>query len=246
MIVALLLTVQTSKVQSFTLAGVERQAIVIAPVTKNPAPLVFGFHGHGGNMRQAQRSFGIEKLWPEAIVVYPQGLPTSGRTDPKGEKNGWQQNAGQNGDRDLAFFDAMLATIKKEHNVDAKRIYVTGHSNGGRMTYLLWAKRGDVFAAYGPSASPATGLMRDFKPAPAFIMGGEKDTIVPFFTQQFSINTIRGLLKTDTSKAKKDGYTTLEPGPNDLELGTYIFPGGHTFEKEGAKQMVEFFKRHHR
>lgn len=246
MIISLLLAFQSAKVQTFTVSGVERQAIIVAPTSKGPSPLVFGFHGHGGNMRQAQRSFGLEKLWPEAIVVYPQGLPTKGKTDLEGKKNGWQQGPNQYGDRDIAFFDAMLATVKKEYSVDAKRIYVTGHSNGGRMTYLLWATRGDVFAAYGPSASPAIGLMRDFKPASAFIIGGTEDPIVPFVGQKLSIDTVRGILKTDPGKAKKDGYTTIEPGPNGIELGTYIFPGGHTYEKEGVKQMIEFFKRHHR
>jgi polyhydroxybutyrate depolymerase len=244
MVIAALILLQGSHVQTFTVDGIKREAIVVGPSAKEPSPLVFAFHGHGGNMRQAQRSFEIDKLWPEAVVVYPQGLPTSGRTDPEGKKSGWQQNAGQNGDRDLAFFDAMLATIKREHKIDSKRIYVMGHSNGGRFTYLLWAKRGTTFAAVGPSASPATGLARDFKPLSAFIVGGEKDQLVPFFTQKLSMDAVRRVLEADPKKARKDGYLTVEPAPNGLELATYVFPGGHTFEKEAARLMVEFFRRH--
>ena len=46
----------------------------------------------------------------------------------------------------------MLARLKTDYKVDDKRIYSTGHSNGGGFTYLLWAARGDVFAAFAPSA----------------------------------------------------------------------------------------------
>jgi len=34
----------------------------------------------------AERKFSYHTLWPEALVVYPQGLPTAGKlTDPRGE-----------------------------------------------------------------------------------------------------------------------------------------------------------------
>ncbi|MFI5386918.1 MAG: alpha/beta hydrolase family esterase [Fimbriimonadales bacterium] len=244
---ALLASSMSSQVETFTVNGVARVATVVAPTSETiPAPLVFVFHGHGGNMHQAQLSFAIDKVWPEAVVVYPQGLPTKGKTDPEGKKAGWQQSARDSEGRDLAFFDVMLATIKKEHKIDPKRVYVTGHSNGGRFTYLLWAERGEAFAAVAPSASPAIGLIRKFRPLPAFVIAGEKDQLVPFRSQKFSIDAIRFLLKTDSAKAKVDGYTRLEPGPNGIELGTYIFPGPHTFPPEARSKVVEFFRRHHR
>jgi polyhydroxybutyrate depolymerase len=239
----LLVTLQKQEVQNFDVNGVKREAIVCAPTAKTAAPLVFVFHGHGGNMRQSQRSFGIDKLWPEAVVVYPQGLPSKGKTDPEGIRNGWQQKKGDAGDRDLAFFDLMLSTLKKEHKIDGKRVYVTGHSNGGRFTYLLWSERHDTFAAVAPSASPG---MFGLKPLPAFIVAGEQDTLVPFRVQQLSINTVRRVLGTDESKAKVDGYTHIELGPHGMDLGTYIFPGPHTFPREAATKIVEFFKSHHK
>ena len=242
----LLLVTRQSSVQTFRVGDLDRQAIVVQPsvAVRTAEPLVFVFHGHGGNMRQAERSFGIEKLWPEALVVYPQGLPTKGITDPSGTKNGWQQKKGDYGDRDLAFFDAMLRSLEANNHVDPSRIYVTGHSNGGRMTYLLWEERGDVFAAVAPSSSPSIGMVRFFKPLPAFIVAGERDEIVPFRTQKLSIDLVRRRLGTDATKAKVDGYTTLEPGPNGLELGTYIFPGPHSIPQPAIAQIVAFFKRH--
>ena len=74
-------------------------------------------------------------------------------SDSVGRGAGSQASAGAQEDRDLKFFDAMLADLIKEGRVDERRVYATGHSNGGAFTYLLWAERGDVFAAFAPSAS---------------------------------------------------------------------------------------------
>src|SRR5436190_19956962 len=121
---------------------------VPAQARTNATPVVFAFHGHGGSMRNAARSFGYHALWPEAIVVYLQGLNTPGRlTDPDGKKPGWQSGIGDQGDGDLKFFDAVLTSLRQDYRVNEKRVYATGHSNGGGFTYLLWAARGDRFAA---------------------------------------------------------------------------------------------------
>ena len=77
----------------WTIDGVERTALVYAPrnASKAACPLLFAFHGHGGTAISAARKFGYQSLWPEAICVYMQGLPTPGAlTDPLGTKAGWQ------------------------------------------------------------------------------------------------------------------------------------------------------------
>ncbi len=184
--------------RTWTVDGVERQALVHVPEKTNeaPSPVVFAFHGHGGSMNNAARQFAYEKLWPEAIVVYMQGLKTPGRlTDPEGKKNGWQHGAGDQGDRDLKFFDAVLESLKKDHNVDKNRIFATGHSNGGGFTYLLWAKRGDVFAAVAPSGSVATRYAADLKPKPALHVAGENDPLVKFAWQSAGIEALKRINK---------------------------------------------------
>jgi polyhydroxybutyrate depolymerase len=163
LVLALLLTASEPVPRHWDVDGVRREALVVIPeatADDQPAPVVFVFHGHGGTSRQAARSFGLHTHWPEAIVVYPQGLPTPGRlTDPEGKRNGWQHAAGEQEDRDLKFFDAMLASLKSEHEIDEARIYSTGHSNGGGFTYLLWASRPDVFAAVAPSSAGGRSVL---------------------------------------------------------------------------------------
>ena len=51
-------------------------------------------------------SLAFPRLWPEAVVVYPQGLLTPGRlSDPQGKRAGWQKAIGAQDDRDLGLHD---------------------------------------------------------------------------------------------------------------------------------------------
>src|SRR4051794_8884335 len=122
-----LLSAQEPKSRTWDVDGVKREALVVAPAKagKSP-PLMFVFHGHGGTAKNAATRMAFHKHWPEAVTVYPQGLPTPGKlTDPEGKKNGWQHGPGDQKDRDLKFFDTMLASMKKDHAIDEKRVYAT-------------------------------------------------------------------------------------------------------------------------
>ncbi len=150
--------------REWTIDGVTREALIYIPATAttNAAPVVFAFHGHGGSMKNAAKMFGYQTIWPEAIVVYMQGLNTPGQlTDPEGKKPGWQKSVGDQGDRDLKFFDAVLASLTKDYRVNKRRVYSTGHSNGGGFTYLLWTARGEQFAAFAPSAAVSRTLVEN-------------------------------------------------------------------------------------
>ena len=229
--------------------GVARKALVYAPAaTTQAAPVVFAFHGHGGTMNNAAKSFSFHTIWPEAIVVYMQGLPTPGRlTDPEGKLPGWQMGVGSQGDRDLKFFDEVLATIKKDYKVDANRIFATGHSNGGGFTYLLWEARGDVFAAVAPSAA-ATAKILNFtgKPKPALHVAGEKDQLVKYEWQQRVMEAVRKINGCDaqgTEWAKSgDLVGTIYPSKTGTPFVSLIFPGTHTFPAKAPELIVKFFK----
>ncbi len=58
---------------------------------------------------------------------------------------------------DLEFFDAMLAMLEDEYEVDERRIYVTGFSNGGQMTSRIAVERSDKVAA-GAAAGASLGV----------------------------------------------------------------------------------------
>ena len=248
--------------------GVAREALVYVPAAAKttPTPVVFAFHGHGGTMNRACTLFAYHQRWPEAIAVYMQGLNTPGvLTDREGKKSGWQKTLGDQNDRDLKFFDAVLASLKKDYQVDAKRIYATGHSNGGGFTYLLWATRGDVFAAVAPCAAAARigdppgdlpaalapwaqaskKTMENLKPKPVFHMAGENDPLVRFEWQKRTIDGVRKLNGCDAGKPWGE-HCTLYPSKTGTPVVTYIHSEGHQFPADVPLVIVKFFKEHAR
>ena len=190
---------------------------------------------------------GIERLWPEAAVVYMQGLNTPGKlTDPEGKRPGWQHGPGDQGDRDLKFFDTVLADLRKELHVDDRRIYSTGHSNGGGFTYLLWATRGEVFAATAPSgAAPAARYATLFKPKPMLHVAGRNDPLVKFAWQEQSIEFARKLNGCASGEPRDHGLVEY-PSPAGTPVFTLLHDQGHAFPREAPAQMVKFFQAHPR
>jgi polyhydroxybutyrate depolymerase len=237
------------QVREWTINGVRREAMVYLPAsqagaTSKPAPVIFAFHGHGGTMRHAARSFALHEQWPEAIVVYPQGLNTAGQlTDPDGKKSGWQPKSGVEGDRDLAFFDEMLASLKRDYAVDAKRIYATGHSNGGGFTYLLWSARPQVFAAFAPVAAvPSMGAFPDI-PKPVIHVAGRNDPLVKFTWQERTIKRLCRLNGCGDGRPwSVDKRCTIYDSDKAATVVTYIHDGGHSYPEDAAALIVKFFK----
>lgn len=227
--------------------GVTREALVRVPknIPAGGAPLVFAFHGHGGTMGHAARSFPLHEKWPDAIVVYPQGLPTAGQlTDPKGERAGWQGRAGTEGDRDLKFFDAMLADLKQQYAVNARRIYATGHSNGGGFTYLLWAERGGVFAAMAPSSAVIGRGAGGLTPKPMLHIASPQDELVKFAWQKKMIEHVLKLNGCGPIRPAALGYTEY-PSAAGNDVAVYLHAGGHKYPSDIAPELiVRFFRAH--
>ena len=234
------------KPQTWTIEGDERKALLAVPAdaASKPAPVVFVFHGHGGSMQNTARSFRIHEGWPEALVVYMQGLKTPGQlTDPEGKKAGWQKEKGDQKDRDLIFFDQVLASLTKDFKVDSARIYATGHSNGGSFTYLLSAERPDVFAAFAPSGAAALKSRATLKARPMIHIAGENDPLVKFAWQSMMIESVR---KTNQcgEGIPWESDCTLYPSKVGAPVVTYITSSGHKFPAEAPALIVKFLKQH--
>ncbi|MCU0864497.1 MAG: alpha/beta hydrolase-fold protein [Planctomycetes bacterium] len=233
--------------RTWQVAGVERQALVHVPAiaATEASPLVFVFHGHGGGMQNAARSFHLHEEWPQAIVVYAQGLPTATARDADGDRSGWQPKAGAEGDRDLQFVDAMLTSLRQEQRIDPRHIHATGHSNGGGFCYLLWACRGEQFASFAPSAAGAAGKLRGQQPPPRPILhlAGRGDQVVRFAQQQRTIDAL----------IERHGAGPGEPWPevpgatrhratNGADVATIIHDGGHEFLASAPASIAAFFR----
>ena len=231
--------------RTFTVAGQTREALVFGKKSNAAAPLVLCFHGHGGRAQQAARRWDIHTLWPEAIVVYLQGLPgVAGITDQEGKLPGWQKNPGEQADRDVQFADAVIVAMRQQYKIDDRRLYAVGHSNGARFVNVLWKMRGEKFAAFASAAAQGGLMIRDAVPRSLFALAGERDPLVPYEGQLRSLEIARQVLKTDENKAITKGYLRIVPGLQGTELATYLHPGGHEFSPSAIPIIVEFFKRH--
>lgn len=138
-----------------------------------PMPVVFAWHGLGGDGENARQDFGIEEQADgEAIFVYPQGL----LVPLAGGQRGWE--LAPDG-RDVAFFDAMLQQLDDQNCVDRTRVFSAGHSFGAYMTLALGCYRADVLQ--GIAAVAGGPPMEACEPSgiAALLVHGKSDGIVP-------------------------------------------------------------------
>ena len=112
------------------------------------------------------------------IAVYPQGVNAGGL----GRGGTW--NVGQAWDRsttdDVAFARAILQNLERSFPLDRRRIYATGLSLGGMLTYRLACEMSDTFAAIAPvSAAMTEPNCRPHSPVAVFHVHGTADENVP-------------------------------------------------------------------
>lgn len=231
---------------TWKIVTIEREALVFVPAAKKEEkrPLVIAFHGHGGRAEYSARKFTVHTLWPEAVCIYPQGLPTAVPViDPQGTKSGWQKYMGDQEDRDLKFFDEILKTASADYQVDEQRIYVTGHSNGGFFCYVLNAARGDKLAAIAPVAGGANPRdAKNYKALPTLHVAGEQDKIVRFASQERTIEEVRKLNGCDPAGKAAGKWCTEFSSLQGPTVITMIHPGAHEVPDEAPPRIVEFFK----
>src|SRR5262249_4518283 len=75
---------------------------------------------------------------------------------PEGWHNAWNANicCGNRDVDDVGFIRAVVAAVAAEANVDPRRVYVTGLSNGGGMEQRPARGAAEPFSATGPLAVP--------------------------------------------------------------------------------------------
>jgi predicted esterase len=242
------------KKMTWTIEGITREALVHPPSGTGPAPVIFAFHGHGGTDLGFSLQNVFEVNWPEASVVYPQGLRTKSRNDPYAKESGWQQSVGEINsvtgvkDQDLKLFDAILSTFKNIYNVNSSQIFAHGWSNGGEFVYnALWTTRGSKLAALAPAAA-TVGTTSGKTGLPVVHTAGKYDPVVSFSIQQKTVQAIRTLDQCSSTGTK------WASGPNGL-LGTHYsssiddpivflqYDGSHTYPATVPPLVVKFFKQ---
>jgi polyhydroxybutyrate depolymerase len=166
--------------------GMQRSFLTYTPPNLKPgAPLVFVFHGSGGNSADMREVTGLEfdalADTEGFVVVYPDGFRTYWNDCRKASV----QPARVMNIDDLSFVEAMIEKEAVDHMIDAKRVFAVGWSNGGQLAYRLAMERPQAFAAIAAiSASVPTPANLDCTPSgtsmPVVIINGTADPINPF------------------------------------------------------------------
>jgi polyhydroxybutyrate depolymerase len=147
-----------------------------------PVPLVIALHGGRGSGQQMRAWFGLDAIAAREgfVVAYPDGLE---RNWNDGRAAVFPSRRGRAPD-DVAFLTALAKSLVSRGLARADRIYVTGASNGGMMSYRLACETKAVFAGYAAMiANLSVELAQTCKPAgPAriLIMNGTHDPLMPF------------------------------------------------------------------
>jgi len=169
--------------RAITLAvgDVARRALVVnAPPAGTTRPAVIVLHGGMGSAERMRAMSGFDAVARRHgfMVAYGEG------TDFGGGRHAW--NTGfllrrQVGAADdIAYLDALLDALERDHGADPARIFMTGGSNGGMMTFVYAVARPRRLAAIAPVV--ATMFRFDDEPEvplPVLIVNGAKDREVP-------------------------------------------------------------------
>jgi polyhydroxybutyrate depolymerase len=144
-----------------------------------PLPLVIAMHGGFGSGTQLenQSQLTVKAEQEGFIMVYPDGTGTI-RTWNAGGCCGYAMN---NNIDDVGFIDALLDELIANHAIDTTRIYATGMSNGGFMSYRLACELSDRIAAIAPvSASMAIAECQPTRSVPVISFHSYQDSSVPY------------------------------------------------------------------
>jgi len=165
--------------------GTTRSCLLHVPKNRPalPSPLLIVLHGGGGTAK------GVVKLTEQRFnelsdaegfyVAYPSGLGKSWNDFREDSK----AYAGRHGVDDVGFIAALIDRIAAEYPVDRGKIFVTGISNGGLMSYRLACSLPGVRGIAAVAATHPTGQegkCAPSRPVSVLIINGTEDPIIPY------------------------------------------------------------------
>lgn len=172
---------------NFVHGGLKRDYIVHVPAglpKDRPAPMLLALHGGGGDMDFQADNYGLKQKADQAgfIAVFPNGYSRF----PSGILATW--NAGtccgkavENSIDDVGFLKAVIERVSRQASVDRTRVYATGMSNGGLMSYRLACELPTMIRAIAPVAgTDNTAACKPSRPVPVIHFHAKDDSHVLF------------------------------------------------------------------
>jgi poly(3-hydroxybutyrate) depolymerase len=154
---------------NITVDGVQRNYIVYAPNNLGTnRPLLISCHGSNQDANyQKNTQMKMETVADTAklLIVFPNGIDRQ-----------WDIS----GDRDIRFITALIDEMAAKYGIDRNRVYLSGFSMGGMLTYHAMNKIADKIAAFAPiSGYPLWGAAANSsRPVPILHTQGTADDVV--------------------------------------------------------------------
>ena len=237
---------------SITHDAMQREYILYVPANysgTSSVPLILNYHGYGSNASEQMNYGDFRPIADTAgfLVVHPQGTLHFGITH--WNVGGW--TIGSTAD-DVGFTAALIDSLAVEYCLDLTRIYATGMSNGGFMSFLLACQLSDEIAAIGSVAGSMTPETYNdcipIHPSPILQIHGTDDGVVPYdgalwtkpiddvlqywveYNNCNTIPTIISLPDIDPDDGSTVEYIVYDEGDNNVTVEHYkVLGGGHTW-----------------
>jgi polyhydroxybutyrate depolymerase len=235
-------------------------------------PLVIVLHGYTATAEDMEQWTHMDEKADEEgfLVAYPNGLPYPwNETNPQAWNCGGQYEEWTAHTDDVGFIDAMIEKISAYYTIDPNRIFITGHSNGSRMTYRLGFELSQKIAAIAPVSGQMVYESEEIPDYPVSVlhlhalddetvkyygqfnpnetMYASVDSILTLWSSYYSCNTIPDTILTTNDYLVK----SWNCNESNTDIILYVMQrGGHqwfTVENSGisANDIIwDFFKSH--
>lgn len=165
--------------------GVDRHYLLHVPPNYDPSkpmPMILALHGMGGNSADFEKRTKLNETADKDgfIVVYPDSTQWFNQKDWKT----WDTDdgiipPGKHVD-DTKFLRSVIDTTQSQLNVDDKRIYMAGISNGGMMTMHAAGPLSDKLAAVAVVSGAMSGKEESpTEPLSVINIHGTNDSVIP-------------------------------------------------------------------
>ncbi|HET9238338.1 MAG TPA: PHB depolymerase family esterase [Oligoflexus sp.] len=204
--------------------GGDRPAVLKLPHfynAKKSYSLIVLLHGRGNNATLTDLYLGLSRSQPfhDYLLLLPEGTV---RDDGQQVWNATESCCATNNKDvdDSQYLQDLVAEVKSKYNVDPKRVYLYGHSNGGFMSYRLACDTNGVFAGVVSVAGSEFANAADCKtttPIKILQIHGTDDSIVPFDAEA-SGKTYPGAFKVVERWAERNHCQSYSEHPRSLNL----------------------------
>ena len=174
-----------AQMSTITVGGLQREYMIYVPQNLGEnRPLLISCHGMKQDAAYQKGMLSIESVADTAkfVTVFPNGI---GNAD--GSNRGWDIS----GDRDINFILALIDEMADKYKIDRKRVYLSGFSMGGMLTYHAMNRIADKIAAFAPISGYSMGgttANANVRPIPIIHTHGTSDDVVNFSGVQGALN----------------------------------------------------------